>query len=166
MRRLALLLVLAVSVAARAGAADPPDVLAQARQAYNQGRFEAAVQAADRARLVPAQASSADLIAARGRVHKLSFFIHNFMDACSLEKQRVDACSFMVATQIGPISMCLHNAKRDEFILAPIRTGRSPHAPLWDPLTGEVKREPGPAGHATNPAKVGQRPIRAPAISQ
>lgn len=110
--------------------------------------------------------SKFDLIAARGRVHKLSFFIHNFMDACSLEKQRVDACSFMVATQTGPISMCLHNAKRDEFILAPIRMGRSPDDPLWDPLTGEVKRECGPAADEANPAKVGQRLFLAPAISQ
>jgi hypothetical protein len=70
MRRLALLVALAISVPARARAADPPDVLAQARQAYNQGRFEAAVQAADRARLVPAQASSADLIAARAYLER------------------------------------------------------------------------------------------------
>lgn len=84
--------------------------------------------------------AKADLIAARGRVHKLSFFMHNFMDACSLEKRRIDACSFMAATQTGPISMCLHNAKRDEFILAPLRIDGGPDSPLWNPLTGTVLR--------------------------
>lgn len=79
-----------------------------------------------------------DVAASRGRVHKLSFFIHNFMDACSLEKERIDACSFMVATQAGPISMCLHNAKRDEFILAPLRLAMSERGGLWNPLTGAV----------------------------
>lgn len=75
-----------------------------------------------------------DIWAARGRVHKLSFFIHNFMDAEHLACERINACVFMVATQDGPISMCLHNAKRDSFILKPIALegGR-----LWDPLTGK-----------------------------
>ena len=79
-----------------------------------------------------------DLIASRGRVHKLSFFIHNFMDACSLEKQRIDACGFMVATQSGPISMCLHNAKRDAFILAPVRLNGANRDKFWNPLTGDI----------------------------
>jgi hypothetical protein len=89
--------------------------------------------------------AKAEILAARGRVNKLSFFIHNFMDACSLEKQRIDACSFMVATQAGPISMCLHNAKRDDFILAPLRIGRNSQAKLWDPLTGDLVSESVPS---------------------
>ena len=60
-----------------------------------------------------------DLLAARCRVHKLSFFIHDFMHACALERERIDACSFMVATPEGPLSMCLHNAKRDAYLLPP-----------------------------------------------
>jgi len=60
-----------------------------------------------------------DLAAARGRVHKLSFFIHDFMHACALERDRIEACSFMVATRDGPLSMCLHNAKRDAYLLPP-----------------------------------------------
>jgi len=60
-----------------------------------------------------------DLVAARGRAHKLSFFIHDFMHACALERERIDACSFMVATRDGPVSMCLHNAQRDAFLLPP-----------------------------------------------
>jgi molybdenum cofactor biosynthesis enzyme MoaA len=80
----------------------------------------------------------ADLWAARGRVNKLSFIIHNFMDACRLERARVDACAFMAMTQRGPISMCLHNAKRDAFILAPIRLSGSEGERFWDPVSGEV----------------------------
>ena len=60
-----------------------------------------------------------DLLRARGRVHKLSFFVHDFMHACELERERVEACSFMIATRDGPLSMCLHNAKRDAYLLPP-----------------------------------------------
>jgi len=80
----------------------------------------------------------ADLWAAHGRVNKLSFIIHNFMDACRLERDRIDACAFMAMTQCGPISMCLHNAKRDAFILAPIRLSTSEGERFWDPVSGQV----------------------------
>lgn len=63
-------------------------------------------------------AMAPDVVAARGKVNKLSFFIHNFMAPCALEKDRIDACVFAVATGGGPISMCLHNAKRDSFVRA------------------------------------------------
>jgi molybdenum cofactor biosynthesis enzyme MoaA len=79
-----------------------------------------------------------DLLAAHGRVNKLSFVIHNFMDVCRLERDRVDACSFMAMTHHGPISMCLHNAKRDAFILAPIRVSDLDGERVWHPLTGEA----------------------------
>ena len=82
--------------------------------------------------------AKSDLWAARGRVNKLSFVIHNFMDACRLERARVDACAFMAMTQRGPISMCLHNAKRDAFILAPIRLSASEGERFWDPVSGQV----------------------------
>ena len=42
------------------------------------------------------------------------------MDANNLDPDRINACSFMVMTPDGPMSMCAHNAKRDEFILRPI----------------------------------------------
>ena len=51
-------------------AADAKDSLAQARLLYNQRRFEAAVTAADRARLAPNQADRADLIAARAYLER------------------------------------------------------------------------------------------------
>jgi hypothetical protein len=61
------------------------------------------------------------LLLSGGRVHKLSFFMQNFMDATEIEQERVDACSFMVMTAQGPVSMCEHNAKRDDFILQPLQ---------------------------------------------
>ncbi len=54
------------------------------------------------------------------QAHKLTFFIQNFMDAKALDMGRVKACSFMVMTADGPVSMCEHNARRDEFILKPL----------------------------------------------
>ena len=107
-----------------------------------------------------------DLFAARGRVNKLSFFIHNFMDACALEKQRIDACRFMVATQAGPISMCLHNAKRDEFILAPLRIGDPSHERIWNPLTGEATSEREPSARVAILWNGRPRGLRVTAISK
>lgn len=71
-----------------------------------------------------------DLFAARGRVHKLTFFTHNFMDACQLDAQRIDACVFMAITQDGPLSMCAYNAQRDRYLLRPLHIGEG----LWQPL--------------------------------
>jgi tetraether lipid synthase len=82
-----------------------------------------------------------DLWAGRGRVNKLSFVIHNFMDACRLERDRIDACAFMAMTQGGPISMCLHNAKRDAFILAPISVSAPDGARFWDPVSEPLMDE-------------------------
>lgn len=77
-----------------------------------------------------------DLFASRGRVNRLGFFIHDFMDACHLEPDRVVACAFMVASADGPVCMCLHNAKRDSFIIQPIRLDPGLGKSLWNPLTG------------------------------
>lgn len=90
-------------------------------------------------------AARADLWAARGRINKLSFFIHDFMDACRLERERVHGCVFMVASAEGPISMCLHNAKRDAYILRPLKLETAEGERLWDPLTGVTT-----AGEAAN----------------
>ena len=76
----------------------------------------------------------APLWATRGRAHRLAFFLHNFMDASQLCRERIGACVFMVQTAQGPISMCLHNAKRDAFILEPLAT----RSGWWDPLTGRT----------------------------
>lgn len=83
-----------------------------------------------------------DLVAAGGRVNKLSFFIHNFMDACTLDPERIHACVFMAATADGPVSMCLHNAQRDAAILKPVKLARSEGDPYWDPLSGRTAEDP------------------------
>ena len=96
----------------------------------------------------------ADLWAAGGRVNKLSFVIHDFMDACRLERERIDACAFVAMTQGGPISMCLHNAKRDAFILAPIRLGGRR---FWDPISGASMED---SSGIRRPRDVERRPAR------
>jgi len=60
------------------------------------------------------------VLKARGKVGKLTFFAQNFMDARELDHERIDACSFMVMTADGPVSMCEHNASRDDYILKPL----------------------------------------------
>lgn len=74
----------------------------------------------------------------RGRVRKISFFVHNFMDACHLEHDRIKACIFMVATPDGMRSMCLVNAQRDRMILAPVEVEQAGRRFFWDPVTGEI----------------------------
>jgi 7,8-dihydro-6-hydroxymethylpterin dimethyltransferase len=75
-------------------------------------------------------------------VRKISFFTHNFMDACNLEADRIDACVFMAATVDGPMSMCAYNAERDTWLLKPIRLASGE---TWQPLAvapaanGEIK---------------------------
>ena len=80
-----------------------------------------------------------DLVRARGRVHALAFFMHNFMDADHLECERIDACAFMVATADGPMSMCLYNARRDEHLLQPVEMRGEQTIRFWNPLTGELQ---------------------------
>ena len=81
-----------------------------------------------------------DLTASRGQVRKISFFVHNFMDACNLDRERIDACAFMVATADGPVSMCQHNAERDQYILKPFVASRG--YGYWNPVTGRIEVTP------------------------
>jgi hypothetical protein len=69
------------------------------------------------------------------KIGKLSFFMQNFQDADALDAGRIHNCSFMVATRDGAISMCEHNARRDDYIIPPalvrgrdIRPSRPPIA--------------------------------------
>jgi tetratricopeptide (TPR) repeat protein len=68
MRGLAAWTVVLLAFAAPLGAADDP--LARARQLYNQGQFEQAINAAEQARLTPARADAADLVAARAYLER------------------------------------------------------------------------------------------------
>jgi uncharacterized radical SAM superfamily Fe-S cluster-containing enzyme len=81
-----------------------------------------------------------NLVAARCRVNKLSFFVHNFMDACNLEPDRIKACVFMAATQDGPVSMCLYNAQRDSSILESVKLQKPDGDWFWDPLSGRIAK--------------------------
>jgi 7,8-dihydro-6-hydroxymethylpterin dimethyltransferase len=66
---------------------------------------------------------------------KISFFIHNFMDAQQLEPERIETCVFMAATaDTGSqafVPMCEYNARRDEFLLRPIALT---DGSTWQPL--------------------------------
>lgn len=56
------------------------------------------------------------LLASRGKVHKLSFFMQNFQDGKALDHARVDNCSFHTMNDVGGVSMCVHNAYRDHYL--------------------------------------------------
>ena len=68
MRRLSVLTALLIATIAPLRAADDP--LSRARALYNQGQFEAAINAAEQARLTPARADAADLVAARAYLER------------------------------------------------------------------------------------------------
>jgi hypothetical protein len=97
-----------------------------------------------------------DLLAGRGRVRKLAFFVHNFMDAGHLEQERIAACVFTVATSEGPVSMCRHNAVRDAELLKPLpmRIG------FWNPLTGVLEERPPPRLIVEHSAKTAKGRVR------
>lgn len=94
-----------------------------------------------------------DLVAARGRVNKVSFFIHDFMDAARLNRDRIKACAFMVATAEGMVPMCLHNARRDDFVLKPVRMTTEHGDRFWNPVTGRLENE-------VRPVEVPSLPVR------
>jgi len=71
------------------------------------------------------------LLASKGKLHSLSFVTHNFMHADALDPERLNACVFTSMTAEGPVSMCLHNARRDDYILAPVKLSDGRH---WQPL--------------------------------
>jgi len=79
-----------------------------------------------------------DLLAARGRVGKISFFVHNFMDASRLDRERCESCAFMVMTPSGPMSMCVHNAKRDDYLLVPSEIKHGNRSLYWNPTSGQT----------------------------
>ena len=81
--------------------------------------------------------SRRDFLMARGKIRKISFFVHNFMDAQSLDRERCEACSFMVMTPEGPLSMCVHNAKRDDYLLVTAAVKRENKLRFFNPVTGE-----------------------------
>lgn len=83
-----------------------------------------------------------DLVASRFRVRKLSFIIHDFMDECTLDPDRIEACVFKNMTGDGPLSMCLCNAKRDDYLLAPVEVIDGRSSRYWNPLDGRLYAQP------------------------
>ncbi len=64
------------------------------------------------------------------------------MDAEALDPERIRNCSFMIMTATGPVSMCEHNARRDEFILKPVLLPAQPGM-VFDPRAGVRAAAPG-----------------------
>lgn len=52
------------------------------------------------------------------RPQRLSFFVHNFMSADALDRERCESCVFLAMTDRGPLSMCAFNADRDAYLMA------------------------------------------------
>ncbi len=74
----------------------------------------------------------ADLLLLRlAAPRKISYFIHNFMDAKDLHPERIDSCVFMAAGPDGMVPMCEFNARRDEFLLRPLPLAGGD---TWKPL--------------------------------
>jgi 7,8-dihydro-6-hydroxymethylpterin dimethyltransferase len=73
----------------------------------------------------------------REKIGKITFFVHAFMDAAALDPERIRNCAFMIMTADGPVSMCQHNARRDDYILKPLRL-RSDPGTVFEPLRGRI----------------------------
>lgn len=82
-----------------------------------------------------------DILSRPLQIGKLSFFVHNFMDASTLDRARCEACSFMVMTPEGPLSMCVHNAKRDDYLLQPAKVARGQKMLFFNPVSGQLQDE-------------------------
>ena len=78
------------------------------------------------------------VLRSKGKINTMSFFMHNFMDANELDPERITACAFKVMTEEGPISMCLYNAKRDNYLLQPTKINTEQGVSFWQPLTGNI----------------------------
>jgi len=74
----------------------------------------------------------------REKIGKITFFVHAFMDSATLDPERIRNCAFMIMTPNGPVSMCQHNARRDDYILKPLAIRSLPGA-VFDPVTGDVR---------------------------
>lgn len=74
------------------------------------------------------------LLKTKGKANLITFYIHNFMHADALDIDRCKACVFVTMTRDGPVSMCVHNAKRDHYILQEVESADGSN---WQPLGAE-----------------------------
>ncbi len=93
-----------------------------------------------------------------GRVDKLSFYIHNFMGADQLERDRCQACIFMAATAEGPMSMCVYNAKREAMLAKPLQLDGTAWDPVQPALPASRLKGRQKAAHPGNDAGGSQQP--------
>ena len=75
------------------------------------------------------------LLVRQAAPRKISYFIHNFMDAKDLDPERIDSCVFMAAGPDGVVPMCEFNARRNEFLLRPLTMA---DGSSWEPLRNEA----------------------------
>ena len=68
----------------------------------------------------------------------MAVMIHMFMDSDHLERDRCESCVFMVATENGPLSMCVHNARRDRYIFEPAKVETREGFRWWSAATGQL----------------------------
>jgi hypothetical protein len=94
-----------------------------------------------------------DLLSNGGRVERMSVLIHNFMDASALDQSRCESCVFMVATGQGPLSMCVHNAKRDAHLFTPEPVPTETGQKWWSAATGALSETPNWTAPAAMPFK-------------
>lgn len=88
------------------------------------------------------QLLSGSMLKHKTTVSTLSFFLHNFMDACDLDSERVKACVFKNMTREGPVSMCEYNARRNDFILSAVPLKEENTVKFWDPLSNQYSNMP------------------------
>jgi len=75
-------------------------------------------------------------------------------------QERVDACSFMVMSPDGPISMCAHNARRDDYILKPLEIETAAGKVVWNPLSSKpvkIRKARGQRKDAVNSTAVAEQ---------
>ncbi|MGR3344393.1 MAG: radical SAM protein [Paracoccaceae bacterium] len=105
------------------------------------------------------------LWSSKGKVHRMAVMIHSFMDAEQLERDRCETCVFMVATNDGPLSMCVHNARRDHHIFAPVKISAKNGDSWWDAATGKKTSAPGQHSFGEIPFKLLKGRMRAEALA-
>ena len=59
-----------------------------------------------------------------------------------MERDPCESCVFMVATENGPLSMCVHNAQRDHHIFAPAKIETPDGLWWWSAATGQLTTAP------------------------
>lgn len=106
------------------------------------------------------------LLQSRGRVHRFAVMVHNFMDAEQLDEERCRACTFMVLTEDGPLSMCVHNARRDQHLFRPARIATKDGEKWWSASTGEMTDTPDCTSPKPAPFKLLKGRLRAKAAMQ